>query len=128
MRYFLIMCVLILLPIFGVYGQEGSVEGSQIKFTTLSYDLGNLEYKGDSKTVLFEFVNDGNAPLVIIRSSTSCSCLSVKIPRKPIAVGQTGVIEVTFDPTDRGAFNKSARIYSNSVDKQQTLFVKGMVK
>jgi len=104
-----------------------SKDAPQMTFVTMSHDFGTMTLGGEPRKFTFEFVNDGTAPLVVIRAATSCRCIKVDFPRRPIPSGGKGVIEITYDPKDEGAFNKGVHIYSNIEGGSLTLFVKGEV-
>lgn len=117
------------------FAQAGSTkrvatkEGPQMTFVgAMSHDFGDFVVGGDKKTYAFEFVNDGTAPVVIVRVASSCKCISVKYPRRPIPPQGKGAIEVTYDPKEEGVFNKGVHINSNIEGGVLTLFVKGVVK
>lgn len=113
-----------------VWGQqEQTKSGPQMTFvSSMTHDFGDFELGGASKSHSFEFVNDGTAPLVIVRANSSCRCIEVKFQRKPIQPGQKGVVEVIYSPKDEGVFNKGVHIYSNIAGGNLTLFVKGVVE
>lgn len=101
---------------------------AEMTFAQLNYDFGTLPHKGDKVTHLFEFTNTGSAPLIISRTTTSCRCITIKAPKRPVRSGESGNIEVTYDPKDLGAFNKAIDIYANIPGGYITLFVKGVVE
>ncbi len=114
-----------------VLGQSGAEakSGPQMTFTgTMSHDFGEFVRGGESRSHTFEFVNDGTAPLVVVKASSSCRCISVKYPRRPVKPGEKGSVVITYDPKDEGVFNKGVHIQSNIAGGTLTLFVKGVVK
>ena len=124
----MIMLTILLLTLFGVIGAKERSEGAEITFEHLNHDFGTLKHGGDKVTHLFEFTNTGTAPLIITRTTTSCRCISIKYPKRPVKAGQKGTIEVTYDPTDAGVFNKGIDIHANIEGGTLTLFVKGVVE
>lgn len=108
--------------------QKSDEPAARMTFETMNHDFGTLTFKGAARSFDFRFVNDGTAPLVVTRYTTTCSCIRVTIPKKPIPVGGHGTITVTYDPKkDLGAFHKGINIFSNSSDKRQIVVVKGNV-
>lgn len=101
----------------------------EMVFKTTSHDFGTF-HKGDkkSRTYSFEFTNEGTAPLVVTHSSSSCKCIEVRLPKRPVVAGQSGVVEIIYSPKERGGFNKAVRIYSNTPGGVLTLFVSGQVE
>ena len=75
----------------------------------------------------FRFVNDGTAPLVLVRVITSCSCLKASFSKRPVEPADSGVIRITYEPhkSEPGAFNKVIQVYSNSVDGRDVITVQG---
>lgn len=98
-----------------------------MSFERMEYDFGTLKFKSHPQTVSFEFTNTGKVPLVITDVYRSCSCLSVKYPRRPVQPGEKAVIAVTYTPNKYlGDFNNYVKIYSNA-EQQYVLFVRGNV-
>ena len=99
----------------------------EMSFERMEYDFGTMKYKSRLQTYSFEFTNTGEVPLVITDAYKSCSCLSVKYPRRPLQPGEKGVIEVSYNPNKLiGDFNNFVKIYSNA-SQQYVLFVRGNV-
>lgn len=99
----------------------------EISFERMEYDFGNVKYKSRPQSYSFEFTNTGDIPLVITDTYKSCSCLSVKYPRRPVQPGEKGVIEVSYNPNKYlGDFNNYVKIFSNAPE-QSVLFVRGTV-
>lgn len=110
-------------------GSESPEHGAVISFESMAHDFGTIERKGDSRTVGFVFHNDGDAPLVITRAETSCTCLAVDYPRQPVMPGECGTVEITYRPgRETGPFNNNVKIHSNTASKYPSmLFVRGEV-
>ncbi len=105
---------------------HGEEKVARLTFDKTNHDFGTLKFKGEPVTYDFSFTNTGTAPLVIIRTETSCRCLTVKSPKKPVAAGESGVISVTYTPdTYTGRFYNSIDVFSNGADRMLTLFVEG---
>ena len=102
--------------------------GPRMTFEVMSYDFGEFSKGGQSKQFDFEFTNTGDAPLVIVRSKSSCRCIEVTLPKRPIAPGAKGVVTITYVPKDSGVFNKGVEIFANIPGGSLTLFVKGNVQ
>lgn len=107
--------------------QAETKKGASIAFESLNHDFGTLTQGGEKVSYDFVFTNDGDAPLVITRTTTSCRCISIKTPKRPIKPGEKGSISVTFDPHDEGVTNKAIDIYANIRGTKLTLFVRGEV-
>ncbi len=102
-------------------------KGAQMTFTTNSYDFGDIARKGGDVECTFEFVNDGDAPLVITRVVTSCSCTKAEYSKKPIVAGATSTIKIIYEPHKKepGVFHKVIQIFTNTADKRKIVTVKG---
>lgn len=83
--------------------------------------------KGGDLVREFRFVNDGTAPLVLVRVITSCSCLKASFSKRPVEPADSGVIRIIYEPhkSEPGAFNKVIQVYSNSVDGRDVITVQG---
>lgn len=88
---------------------------ARIKFTTeTKIDLGKVK-KGDVVSADYEFVNEGNEPLIITDYEVECSCTTAEFPKQPIAPGQKGKVTVKFDT--KSAYDRQDRkvvLVSNS--------------
>lgn len=102
-------------------------EGARLTFDHLNHNFGTLQQGDEKVTHIFEFTNDGTAPLVIVRTTTSCRCINIKYPKRPVRTGEKGTIEVSYDPKDAGVFNKGIDIHANINGGYITLFVTGEV-
>lgn len=63
----------------------------------------------------FRYENQSDKPVVILRVDTSCGCVKASFSRKPIAPGESGEIEVRFDPHGHeGALYKQMPVYTSA--------------
>lgn len=129
MKRLLTIIALQLVSIVGIMAQTDSKsESAGIEFESLSHNFGVMSQGGEKVVYEFAFTNQSDGPLIITRTTNSCRCISVVAPKRPIKPGQKGVIRVTFDPKDRGVFNKAIDIYANIPGERVTLLVTGEVK
>lgn len=113
---FLLLCV-------GMSGQTPKITVQED-----TYDFGCIEEVAGAISYTFDFINDGDAPLVIKRVLTSCGCSQPEWDRAPIAPGASGKLKITYDPTDQfGPFLKTLTIFSNAEEKKLVLYIKGQV-
>ena len=100
-----------------------------ITLASKSYDFGNIRESAGPVTTEFEFVNTGDAPLVIISAVASCGCTRPVYPQAPVKPGKSGKIKVTFLPQGRpGEFSKSIKVRTNAKkNKKFTLRISGVV-
>ena len=102
---------------------EKPVKGAHLRLENATYNFGDVPRKGGDLVREFRFVNDGTAPLVLVRVITSCSCLKASFSKRPVEPADSGVIRITYEPhkSEPGAFNKVIQVYSNSVDGRDVI-------
>jgi len=99
-----------------------------IAFDITSHDFGKIEEEEGKATIVFNFTNKGNAPMVVSRVQASCGCTTPTWTKEPIEPGRKGSITVTYNPVGRpGAFSKSIAVYSNASEEQVNLMIRGEV-
>ena len=103
------------------------LHGAHISFAAESHDFGDIQRRGGDAEWRFEFVNDGDQPLIITQLATTCTCLKYKYPRRPVEPGQSGHIDISYQPhkTEAGTFHRVVMVYSNSTDGVKRLIVHG---
>lgn len=112
----------------GLDAQKAPATGPRLVFERQMHDFGRISHKGGKVSCEFPFTNQGVAPLVITRIQTSCTCTKGSFPKKPIAPGQGGTVEITYDPAQqKGAFFKAIQVYSNAEERRVIVTVKGEV-
>jgi hypothetical protein len=107
----------------------------EIKFENTTYDFGKIKEEGGKVTGKFVFTNVGNEPLQLTNVRPGCGCTAANYTKDPIAPGEQGYIEATYNPYNRpGAFNKNIRVTTNEPrflenDKAtpHMIFIKGEV-
>ncbi len=63
--------------------------------------------------------NEGTAPLIIEKVSTSCGCTKAWVDREKISPGESATLQVTLDPTEDDLYGDLLRvIYLRSNDPQ----------
>lgn len=98
------------------------------KFETTVHDFGTVAESNGIITATFEFVNEGNTPLVIKGVSASCGCAIPEWTQKPVAPKEKGVIKVSYNPKGRpGTFVKSITVRTNASEQPVILKIKGNV-
>ncbi|HOP04146.1 MAG TPA: DUF1573 domain-containing protein [Tenuifilaceae bacterium] len=92
------------------------------------HDFGTIKEEDGKVSFDFEITNDGEAPLIINRVSSSCGCTTPVWPKEPIPPGGKGSVKATYDPKGRpGPFNKTITIFSNASASGTVLSIKGQV-
>lgn len=106
-------------------GKKGTPPKMQFKKTI--HDFGDM-IQGERVMYGFKFTNTGGSDLVITRVSTSCGCTVGEYPTEPVAPGEEGVVEVTFDSHKRKGFqNKSITVLANTEPNSVMLRIKTKV-
>ncbi|MBX2904088.1 MAG: DUF1573 domain-containing protein [Chitinophagales bacterium] len=98
-----------------------------VQFSKTTHDFGII--KDDKKQyTTFEFTNSGKEPLMILGAEGSCGCTVPTWPKEPIAPGESGKIEVAFDPNGKsGEQSKIVTITANTEPKTTILTVKATI-
>jgi len=90
---------------------------------TTKYDFGVVQ-QGEKVETTFSFRNDGDAPLLIDRVKSSCSCTATLISNKEIPPGGSGSVKAVFDSTRfRGRVHKMIFLYSNDPQRSSAEFL-----
>ncbi|HPF50458.1 MAG TPA: DUF1573 domain-containing protein [Draconibacterium sp.] len=119
----LFMVIALVFAVNTVMGQ------SKIVFDEMVHDFGSFKEADGLQTTTFAFTNSGTEPLVLSNVRASCGCTTPKWTREPVAPGQKGSIEVTYNPKNRpGSFNKSITINSNAENPTVVLRITGQVE
>ena len=126
--FMLVGCVVALLPLSAQ--ERSGYNGAHLRFENTEYDFGEISRKGEDRSCIFRFVNDGTEPLVVLSAATSCSCLRAEFSRKPIAVGESGEIRLILESkkVDKGIFRRVVQISSTSVGGTEIITIKGVSK
>jgi len=99
-----------------------------ITFEKDMHDFGKINEADGRVTTVFNFKNEGPAPLVLSNVRASCGCTTPKWTREPIEPGATGAITVTYNPSGRpGKFSKTITVTSNATEPTKKLYIKGEV-
>lgn len=99
-----------------------------ITFDSTKHNFGTVK-EGEALSHVFNFVNEGDGPLIISAVKPSCSCTVSSYSRDTIMPGQTGSVTLEFDTKHRvGRFVKTATVTYNSEMSPQVLLIEGMVE
>lgn len=105
-----------------------SGEYPQFTFDKVEHDFGTIN-EGDVVTTTFNFTNTGKSPLIIARALGSCGCTVPSYPTEPIAPGESGNIEVSFNSAGKPNLQqKIVTLYANTEKGKELLKIKAMVK
>ena len=100
---------------------------AEIKFDKLTHNFGSFPESETTHKVAFTFTNVGDKPLIINQAIASCGCTVPKYTKTPIAPGQKGQIEVTYNSKNTwpGHFKKSITVRSNGNVEMTRLYIEG---
>lgn len=125
LSFFIAAFMLVALPMAVDAKKDGS---AKIEFAKSSHDFGVVKEDGGKVSCEFEFINTGDAPLVIIDAEATCGCTRPEYPKNPISPGKKGKIKVTYNPAGRpGPIDRVVTVRSNGVPKKVRLKLKGNV-
>ena len=111
-----------------VISMAAMAQEAVITFEKSTHDFGKINEADGRVTTVFEFTNEGLAPLVLTNVRASCGCTTPKWTHEPIEPGQTGQITVTYNPNGRpGRFQKTVTVTSNATEPTIRLYIKGEV-
>jgi hypothetical protein len=100
-----------------------SGDSAVIVFDKLEHSFGDIK-QGDEVACRFGFKNEGTAPLIIQDVRAGCGCTNIKFPTVPVAPGERGAVEVTFNSRGRNGFQRqNVRVYSNGREHPVQLII-----
>lgn len=92
-----------------------------------AHDFGKIT-EGEKVSYSFKFTNSGKTDLIISDAKGSCGCTVPNWPKNPIAPGNGGVIEVTFDSRGKsGMQNKTVTLITNAIPNTKIITISGEV-
>ena len=103
---------------------------AEFKFDQTTINVGTFPASSPVKKAVFTVTNIGNAPLVINEVIASCGCTIPKYDKRPIAPGQKGSIEITYNGQGKfaGHFKKSITIKSNAKTEMTRIYMEGVME
>ena len=130
MRKMIMTTLLLMLTFTFAEAQTSTVsvqKQAEIRFDKRTHNFGTFSEKNAVQKCTFTFTNVGNAPLIINQAVASCGCTQPTYTKTPIAPGEKGTIEVTYNGTGKipGHFKKSITVRSNGAIEMTRLYVEG---
>jgi hypothetical protein len=96
-------------------------------FPEMEHDFGTIA-EGEVVEHLFNFTNNGQAPLIISNITASCGCTSPDWTKSPVKPGETGFVKVIFNSTSKaGVQAPTVTIQANTSPTVTRLRLKGTV-
>ncbi len=100
---------------------------ADIKFEEETHDFGRIT-QGEKVSFGFKFKNTGSANLIISSASGSCGCTVPEFPKKPIAAGDEGTVNVVFSSEGKsGVVEKSVTIVTNCEPSTKIIYIKANI-
>ncbi|MGM0946872.1 MAG: DUF1573 domain-containing protein [Bacteroidota bacterium] len=97
------------------------------QFQEMEYDFGTIR-EGEVIERVFNFTNNGEAPLVISNITASCGCTSPDWTKAPVNPGEEGFVKVVFNSTAKtGAQSPTVTIQANTNPTVTRLRMRGTV-
>ncbi len=111
-------------------GYASAQKEAKIKFDKLTYDFGKFSESTPVQKCTFTFTNVGDAPLIINQAVASCGCAVPQYTKKPIAPGEKGMLNVTYNGKGRfpGHFKKTITVRTNGNPEMTRLYVEGTME
>ncbi|MEM8894307.1 MAG: DUF1573 domain-containing protein [Bacteroidota bacterium] len=119
--------MLFALTFLGVSVMANAPASAKFSWSMTNYDFGVIPVNKPA-TATFNFVNEGEAPLVISQVKAGCGCTVASYTREAIPPGASGTVEATYNAAKVGAFNKSVVVYANTEGEPIVLRLKGTVQ
>ncbi len=92
-----------------------------LTFGTELHDFGKIT-QGEKVSYSFKFKNTGKKDLIIASAVGSCGCTVAQPPKKPVAPGSDGAIDVTFDSAGKsGHVTKLVTVISNCIPNSKVI-------
>jgi len=119
--------LLVAIMVIGIFTYASAQGQAEIKFDKLTHNIGTFSEKKPVQKATFTFTNIGQTPLVINQVIASCGCTVPKYDKKPIAPGQKGAIEVTYNGKGKfpGHFKKTVTVRTNGKVELTRLYIEG---
>ncbi|MGG6544122.1 DUF1573 domain-containing protein [Prevotella brunnea] len=115
-----------------MFGLSYSMAQNQanIKFDKVVHNFGTFSESNPVQKVTFTFTNIGKAPLIINQVVASCGCTVPRYDKRPIAPGQKGSIDITYNGTGKfpGHFKKSITVRTNAATEMTRLYIEGVME
>lgn len=112
MKNIVTFIAIVLMSSFG-FAQNGPKIEFNAKNNTIDY--GTVSKKGDNGIRTIEFINTGDAPLIIINVLSTPGFILLSKPTEPIMPGKTGKIEVKYSMVP-GPIRKTITVESNALN------------
>lgn len=101
---------------------------AKITFLESSHDFGTLEEAGGDALYTFKFVNEGSDSVRLTSVRAACGCTTPFWEKQALMPGDTGRIEVSYNPINRpGKFAKTITVRTSAEPEIKVLHITGYV-
>jgi hypothetical protein len=91
--------------------------GPHLTISRLSHNL-KVVKEGQQRTIDVTLANNGRSILNLERLESNCDCLTFELPKSALAQGESTVLKVTYNATNRvGYERKTLAIFTNDPDQ-----------
>ena len=97
-----------------------------LKWNESTHDFGDV-IQGDKTEFVFTFENTSEVPISLSNVKASCGCTTPQWTKEEVAPGKKGEITVSYNSNRVGAFNKSVRVWTDTIAPPAVIYIKGMV-
>ncbi len=109
-----------------VYAQNNT---AKITFLEETHDFGTMDETGGTAKHIFKFVNSGTDSVQLTSVRASCGCTTPFWQKNALMPGDTGQIEVAYNPLNRpGKFNKTVTVRTSGVPETKIIRISGYVE
>ena len=85
-------------------------------------------FQGEPVSYAFQFRNLTDVPLVVENVRVGCGCTATEWQETPVAPGELGSINVTYDATNTGYYRKYVKVYFRGHRGGHKLWLEGFVE
>lgn len=90
------------------------------------YDFGEIQ-KDQPVSVVFEFQNVAEQPIVLQTVRTTCGCTAASWTEEAVQPGAKGQVRVEYDAYQSGDFSKKIKVFFDKQKKPEILRISGSV-
>lgn len=123
------LTIVIAVSSFGVNAQQNqsyTAEKKWVNWETQTSDAGKIP-QSVPDTIVFEFTNVSNTPLIITAVKTPCQCTSAGHTEEVIKPGKKGHVTAIYNAANPGTFSKTITVTFNVPEANSLLVLKGEV-
>jgi hypothetical protein len=125
-RLLLFLFSLVHFLVFAFPSKAQNISKTPLVWKSNRIDLGTILEEQGLQKAEFEFTNAGDSLFFIREVVTECGCTSVDYTRDTLRKGESGRIQLSFDPSSAaGFFSKLVIVKGNSEAVQDSLFLEG---